>query len=41
MHNLTGVKKEDWRDFTIDEFKIQTYEDMYYYTAIVLYKTLF
>lgn len=40
-HNLTGVKKEDWRDFTIDEFKIQTYEDMYYYTAIVLYKTLF
>lgn len=40
-HELTEIKKESWRIFDIDESKIETYEDMFYYTALVLYKTLF
>ena len=40
-HELTDVQKESWRDSSIDEYKIETYEDMYYYTAYILYKTLY
>ena len=40
-HELTEIKKESWRIFDIDESKIETYEDMFYYTAFILYKTLF
>ena len=40
-HELTGVQKESWRHSSIDEYKIETYEDMYYYTAYILYKTLY
>ena len=40
-HELTDIQKEDWRDALIDESKIETYEDMYYYTAFIMYKTLF
>ena len=40
-HELTGVQKEAWREYSFDESKIETYEDMYYYTLFVMYKTLF
>ena len=40
-HELTGVQKEDWREYSFDESRIETYEDMYYYTLFVMYKTLF
>lgn len=40
-HELTDVQKESWRDSSIDEYKIETYEDMYYYTSYILYKTLY
>lgn len=40
-HKLTGVQKEGWREYSFDESRIETYEDMYYYTLFVMYKTLF
>ena len=38
-HNLVADRDADWRELSIGDGVIETYEDMYYHTLMMLYTT--